>query len=107
LNVTVCFAYGSGVWLKSFDCSAETTAHQALQISGFFSVFPEVDVSVCGYGVFGQIVDAQTRLHNGDRLEVYRPLSYDPKVSRRRRATHRDKNRNIKKKVPINDQTSF
>ena len=40
-------------------------------------------------GIFGQRVTLETRVADGDRVEVYRPLRLDPKEARRRRATSR------------------
>jgi len=37
-------------------------------------------------GIFGEPVTPDTRLADGDRVEVYRPLKIDPKEARRRRA---------------------
>lgn len=37
-------------------------------------------------GVFGEAAALETRLADGDRVEVYRPLKIDPKEARRRRA---------------------
>ena len=37
-------------------------------------------------GIFGKAVRPETRLNDGDRVEVYRPLLIDPKEARRRRA---------------------
>lgn len=37
-------------------------------------------------GIFGERVAPGTRLSDGDRVEVYRPLRMDPKEARRRRA---------------------
>ena len=37
-------------------------------------------------GVFGEPVTPETRLSDGDRVELYRPLRLDPKEARRRRA---------------------
>ena len=37
-------------------------------------------------GVFGKRVDLATRLADGDRVEIYRPLAIDPKERRRQRA---------------------
>ena len=37
-------------------------------------------------GVFGKIVNPDSRLSDGDRVEVYRSLALDPKEARRRRA---------------------
>lgn len=37
-------------------------------------------------GIFGKRVTMDTRLAEGDRVEIYRPLKLDPKEARRRRA---------------------
>ncbi len=37
-------------------------------------------------GIFGKRVAMDTRLADGDRVEIYRPLELDPKEARRRRA---------------------
>ncbi|HVR82437.1 MAG TPA: RnfH family protein [Luteimonas sp.] len=42
-----------------------------------------------GCAVFGERVVAGDVLHDGDRLELLRPLQIDPKEARRRRATKR------------------
>src|SRR5690606_42087026 len=59
--------------------------HDALPISAF----PGLDPWACGVGIFGRQCRADTPLADGDRVEIYRPLTYDPMVSRRRRAEHR------------------
>lgn len=40
-------------------------------------------VGVCG--IWGRVVAPEQLLRDGDRLEVYRPLTVDPKVARRER----------------------
>jgi putative ubiquitin-RnfH superfamily antitoxin RatB of RatAB toxin-antitoxin module len=37
-------------------------------------------------GIFGEPAALDTRLRDGDRVEVYRPLQIDPKEARRKRA---------------------
>ena len=37
-------------------------------------------------GIFGEPATLETRLRDGDRVEVYRPLQIDPKEARRKRA---------------------
>ena len=37
------------------------------------------------YGIWGRVVAPEQALRDGDRLEVYRPLTVDPKVARRER----------------------
>ena len=41
---------------------------------------------VAGYAVFGQPAGPAEVLHDGDRVELLRPLQADPKEARRRRA---------------------
>ena len=38
------------------------------------------------FGIFGKAVPPDTRVAQGDRVEIYRPLLIDPKEARRRRA---------------------
>lgn len=70
-----------------------TTALQAVQRSGITKEFPEIDPDTAKMGIFGQALGtkglkpaAQHELHNGDRVEIYRPLTSDPKEVRRKRA---------------------
>lgn len=42
--------------------------------------------AVDGYAVFGQRVQPETVLSEGDRVELLRPLQADPKEARRKRA---------------------
>ena len=42
--------------------------------------------AVDGYAVFGQRVQPETVLGEGDRVELLRPLQADPKEARRKRA---------------------
>ena len=37
-------------------------------------------------GIFGEVCDRATVPHEGDRIELYRPLRIDPKEARRSRA---------------------
>jgi uncharacterized protein len=41
------------------------------------------------FGRFGQVVQADAALRDGDRIEVLRPLAQDPKEARRRRSRRR------------------
>jgi len=42
-----------------------------------------------GAGIHGRRVPLDTRLTDGDRVEIYRPLRADPKEARRQRARRR------------------
>lgn len=48
-----------------------------------------LDSEFVALAVFGQAVSGHTRLHDGDRIELLRPLVCDPMQARRRRAQSR------------------
>lgn len=66
----------------------ETTAIEAVKLSGITDVFPEIDPDTIDMGVFGKVIkDPAARvLREGDRVELYRPLKIDPKEARLNRA---------------------
>jgi putative ubiquitin-RnfH superfamily antitoxin RatB of RatAB toxin-antitoxin module len=68
---------------------AGATVHQAVVASGLLERFPEVDRSDLAFAIFGTRVRADAPLHEGDRVEILRPLQVDPKEARRLRARKR------------------
>lgn len=62
------------------------TIEQAIRASGVLERFPEIDLSRHRVGIFGEIASLHDPVHDGDRVEIYRPLLADPKEVRRRRA---------------------
>lgn len=87
ITIELLFASKTCVWQQNIQLPAQSTAQQALEQSRLYQEHPEaVGLS---FGIFGELCQAETILLDGDRLEVYRPLVFDPMESRRRRATHR------------------
>ncbi|HEU4515896.1 MAG TPA: RnfH family protein [Steroidobacteraceae bacterium] len=62
------------------------TAGEAVELSGILGRHPDLDVRACAVGIFGQEVPAGRVLRPGDRVEVLRPLTEDPRERRRRLA---------------------
>ncbi len=62
------------------------TAIEAARRSGLADCFGNVDLEVATLGIFGRIVPHGQELRDGDRVEIYRPLTADPKAVRRARA---------------------
>lgn len=71
--------------LCALEVPAGATVADAIAASGILAQLPGF-VSA-GIGIFGCRVDAQTRLRDGDRVELYRRLTIDPKLARRKRAS--------------------
>lgn len=68
----------------SLDVEEGTTIEDALKQSGLLETHPEIKNLSCG--LFSKVVPPDTILKAGDRIEIYRPLSLNPKERRRMRA---------------------
>ena len=86
ITITVTYALPQQQVLRELTVPVGTTARMAVQLSKLAEAFPEIDATHCKLGVFGTLVHDAYCLNDGDRLEIYRPLLIDPKVSRRQRA---------------------
>jgi putative ubiquitin-RnfH superfamily antitoxin RatB of RatAB toxin-antitoxin module len=63
---------------------AGTTLREAVTRSGLAARHPTVELGRAG--IWGRVRPPGTLLHDGDRVELYRPLTVDPKEARRVRA---------------------
>ena len=84
--IEVAYARPDRQWLLGLEVAEGTTARAALLASGLLVDCPELQIGEPVLGVWSRRVDFDTRLEPGDRLEVYRPLTADPKTARRQRA---------------------
>lgn len=84
--VTVVYALPERQIVREVELPDGATLLAALQCSGLLREFPEIDPLVTPVGVYGQIMSPEAILHPGDRVEIYRSLSEEPKVARRKRA---------------------
>lgn len=62
------------------------TVELAIKRSKIIEQFPEIKLAHIVVGIFGQRVKLDSNVQAGDRIEIYRPLTIDPKEARRRRA---------------------
>ena len=70
-------------WL-TIDLPDGATVGDAITRSGIAEQFPEVDLATQKIGIFGKLVRLDTVLEDGDRIEIYRPITCDPKTVRKR-----------------------
>jgi len=80
IRVEVVRAMAKRVDAVALTLPAGATVEQAIRASGL------AGVDLDAVGIFGRRVPPTTRLADGDRVEIYRPLALDPKEQRRRRA---------------------
>ena len=86
MTVEVAYANPEQQVIITLEIHKGATAEQAIKASGILSQFPEIDIMDFKVGVFGKICKREKLLSQADRVEVYRPLTHDPKEARRQRA---------------------
>ncbi|HYS65755.1 MAG TPA: RnfH family protein [Paraburkholderia sp.] len=85
LSIEVCYALGNEQTLIAVELPQGATLRQAIDASGILRRYPQIDLGTQKVGVFGKLKPLDTVLADHDRVEIYRPLRVDPKVSRQRR----------------------
>jgi hypothetical protein len=70
-------------WLK-LDVPDGSTVQDAILRSGILDQFPEIDLDRNAVGIFGKITRLDAPLADGNRVEIYRPITADPETVERR-----------------------
>ena len=86
IKVEVAYALPHKQALLEVELPVGATALEAAQLSGIASTFDGVDLANAKFGIFGQVISPTQVLRGGDRVEIYRPLTADPKEVRKARA---------------------
>lgn len=86
MQIEIAWQDGADYRVARLKLPASATVREAL-VAGEFGEWAGA------LGVFGEPVEADSSLRDGDRLELYQPLRVDPKTARRRRAAAAEKNR--------------
>jgi len=89
LHVEVAYAGSGRQACYALSVEQGTTVADAIRISGVLQAFPEIDLARQRVGVHGKLGGLGQVLRDGDRVEIYRPLSADPREARRKRAVRR------------------
>lgn len=80
----VCYALHGGATRIPVALEAGATMEDALRISGIESLLG-LDRAGLSFAVFGRRASLDAPLHDGDRVEILRPLTIDPMEARRLR----------------------
>jgi putative ubiquitin-RnfH superfamily antitoxin RatB of RatAB toxin-antitoxin module len=86
IAIEVVYALPGRQSLVALTVPRGTTACVAVALSGLRQTHSDIGAIRNQLGIFGKRVSADTVLNNGDRVEIYRELTADPKEARRRRA---------------------
>jgi putative ubiquitin-RnfH superfamily antitoxin RatB of RatAB toxin-antitoxin module len=85
-RVTVAFSPAARqVHQWALQVTVGTTVFDALGQSGLFGQFPALREQPLALAIWGRTATGSQAVREGDRIEVLRALSVDPKVARRER----------------------
>jgi len=84
MNVGIAYADKfKQTWLK-IDVPDNSTVHEVIEKSGILLQFPEIDLTHQSVGIFGKLTKLTAKVTDGDRVEIYRPITADPELVERR-----------------------
>ena len=87
INIEVAYATPSQQKIIPIEIATGSTIEQAIDRSGILSYFPEIDLTKQKVGIFSKLKKLTDIVVDGDRIEIYRPLTIDPKEARKKRAS--------------------
>ena len=86
MKVGVVYAVpGCQAWL-TVEVPDGATIRDAIEQSGILRQFPEINLEQQKVGVFSKLSKLDDVVMEGDRVEIYRPITCDPKTVRRKGA---------------------
>ncbi len=89
LRITVVYLRPGLTFERKLLLPRPVTVAEAIEASGVRAEVAELRAGALRVGVFSRQCESTERLRDGDRVEIYRPLSLDPKEARRLRAVVR------------------
>jgi putative ubiquitin-RnfH superfamily antitoxin RatB of RatAB toxin-antitoxin module len=84
MKVKVVYAKPERQILLSAELPDGATVRDALEKSGILLRCPDIDLTVNKVGVWGKVVELDAVLEPDSRVEIYRPITCDPKTVKRR-----------------------
>lgn len=85
IKIEVAYALPEQQRILTLEVEKGTTVEQAIHLSGMLNLFPQIDLTRQKVGIFSKQCELSHVLETGDRVEIYRPLTRDPKDARRAR----------------------
>ncbi len=86
INVEVVYALPEKQFLLHVKVPEGASVESAIMASGILSLRTDIDLKKNKVGIYSRPVKLGDILNDGDRVEIYRPLTADPKELRRQRA---------------------
>ena len=75
MKLSVAYAAGSDSFWQEIELQSPATAQQAIEKSNLLSEFPELNLAKLKMGIYGKVCPKNKQLEEGDRVEVYQPVT--------------------------------
>lgn len=85
MQVEVCYLAPGIQDCRTLQLPSGSTLEEAVRASGLLAQHGAIDLKQHKVGIWNKVVSLQTVLREQDRVEIYRPLTADPKLVRRQR----------------------
>lgn len=76
MKASVIYALPDEQYWQSVSLTTPATLLSAITQSGVLQLYPELDLSNTKVGVFGKVKPLDSELSEGDRVEIYRPITF-------------------------------
>ena len=86
IAVEVAYALPEKQYLQRVTLQEGATVEEAIRASGLLELRPTIDLTKNTVGLYRRTAKLSDSVHDGDWVEIYRPLIADPKELRRQRA---------------------
>ncbi|WP_411962221.1 RnfH family protein [Escherichia sp. F1] len=86
IAVEVAYALPEKQYLQRVTLQEGATVEEAIRASGLLELRTDIDLAKNKVGIYSRPAKLSDIVHDGDRVEIYRPLIADPKGLRRQRA---------------------
>ena len=82
-KIEVAYALPDRQVILAVDVEQGSTIEHAIKQSGILTEFPKINLAKQTVGIFSRTCQLSDKVNDGDRIEIYRPLTIDPKDARR------------------------
>lgn len=80
MKIGIAYALPQRQFWVNVELPDGATIQDAIERSGILKQFPEINLEQQKVGIFSKISKLDTVLNEGDRVEIYRPITCDPKT---------------------------
>lgn len=85
IHVTVAYALPNKQYIYEVKMKLNSTVKDAILESKILNIIKNFSLHDLHVGIYNKLVHLDTKIKDGDRIEIYRNLSIDPKEWRRKK----------------------